>query len=65
MESTLIVTIFGVLLILAACNRAPSSLDEIINRNTDATGGRAAIEAIHSIRSVVFRKALKAFTSDA
>jgi outer membrane lipoprotein-sorting protein len=38
-----------VLVALSGCNREAATLDEIIERNTKAMGGRAAIEAIHSI----------------
>jgi hypothetical protein len=31
---------------LIGCSRAPSTLDELIERNTEATGGRRAIEAV-------------------
>ena len=35
---------------LLGCNRAPLTLDDVIERNTKAMGGRAAIEAVKSIR---------------
>ncbi len=35
---------------LAACQQQPLTVDQLIERNVQATGGRAAIEAIHSIR---------------
>jgi hypothetical protein len=35
---------------LLGCNRAPLTLDQVIERNTKAMGGRAAIEAVKSIR---------------
>ena len=35
---------------LLGCSRAPATLEEVIERNTEATGGRAAIEAVQSIR---------------
>jgi hypothetical protein len=35
---------------LAACHPQPLTIDELIDRNSKAIGGRAAIEAIHSIR---------------
>jgi hypothetical protein len=35
---------------LAACHPQPLTVDELIDRNSQAIGGRAAIEAIHSIR---------------
>src|SRR5260370_42323618 len=38
----------GFAVALFSCNRA-LTVDEVIERNTAATGGRAAIEAIHSI----------------
>lgn len=31
------------------CKGAPTTLDQVIERNTEATGGRAAIEAVQSI----------------
>ncbi|HJT44783.1 MAG TPA: hypothetical protein VJ721_00805 [Chthoniobacterales bacterium] len=34
---------------LIACQREPKTIDELIERNTEAMGGRAAIEAIQSI----------------
>ena len=41
--------LLGAVLVLFGCNRAPSTIDEVIARNTKAMGGRTAIEAIHSI----------------
>jgi hypothetical protein len=35
--------------ILAACNDAPLTLDDVIERNTKAMGGREALEAVNSI----------------
>jgi hypothetical protein len=35
---------------LLGCNRAPLTLDDVIERNTKAMGGRAAIEAVKSIQ---------------
>ena len=35
---------------LLGCSRAPATLEEVIERNTEATGGRTAIEAVQSIR---------------
>ena len=35
---------------LLGCSRAPLTLDDVIERNTKAMGGRAAIEAVKSIR---------------
>ena len=40
--------LFGVVTVLLSCNRA-FTLDDVIDRNTKAMGGRAAIEAVHSI----------------
>ena len=40
--------VFPVALILAGCGRAPNTVDEVIERNTTAMGGRQAIEAVHS-----------------
>ena len=36
-------------LVVPACEHRPSTVDEVIERNTRATGGRAAIEAVQSI----------------
>ncbi len=33
----------------AGCKRAPLTLDEIVNRNTEATGGRRAIESVQAV----------------
>lgn len=38
-----------VLVTLSSCSREPTTIDELIERNTKAMGGRAAIEAIQSI----------------
>ena len=35
---------------LAACYQQSLTVDQLIERNTEAVGGRAALEAIHSIR---------------
>ena len=35
---------------LAACYRQSLTVDQLIERNTEAVGGRAALEAVHSIR---------------
>lgn len=35
---------------LTGCDRAPIALDEVIERNTNAMGGQAAIEAVKSIQ---------------
>lgn len=35
---------------LASCSRQSLTVDEVIDRNTQAVGGRLAIEAIHSVR---------------
>ena len=35
---------------LLGCNRAPLTLDDVIEQNTKAMGGRAAIEAVKSIQ---------------
>ena len=37
------------LVCLSGCKRAPTTVDQVIERNTEATGGRAAIEAVRSI----------------
>jgi hypothetical protein len=34
---------------LGGCERAPQTIDDVIERNTQAIGGRAAIEAVNSI----------------
>ena len=39
----------GLASVLLGCNRHPLTVDDVIERNTRAMGGRAAIEAIHSI----------------
>jgi hypothetical protein len=36
-------------LTLIGCGHSPSTVDEVIERNTQAMGGRATLEAIHSI----------------
>jgi hypothetical protein len=41
--------VFPVALVLASCSRAPNSVDDVIERNTTAMGGRQAIEAVHSV----------------
>ncbi len=41
--------VIGVASILLGCSRHPLTVDDVIERNTRAMGGRAAIEAIHSI----------------
>jgi hypothetical protein len=38
-----------VALVLASCGRVPNTVDEVIERNTAAMGGRRAIEAVHSV----------------
>jgi hypothetical protein len=48
-KSTCVLSLCGFGLAVAGCNRARATIDEIIDRNTKAMGGRAAIEAIHSI----------------
>lgn len=35
---------------LAGCDRQPLTIDKLIERHVQAVGGRAALEAIHSIR---------------
>jgi hypothetical protein len=35
---------------LIGCSQEPATLDEVIDQNTEATGGRAAIEAVNSIQ---------------
>src|SRR4051794_131570 len=39
----------GLATALLGCDRHPLTVDDVIERNTSAMGGRAAIEAIHSI----------------
>jgi hypothetical protein len=41
--------VIGVASVLLGCNRHSLTVDDVIERNTSAMGGRAAIEAIHSI----------------
>jgi hypothetical protein len=41
--------LIGVASILLGCSRQPLTVDDVIERHTRAMGGRAAIEAIHSI----------------
>ena len=41
--------VFPVALVLASCGRAPDTVDEVVERNTRAMGGRQAIEAVHSV----------------
>jgi hypothetical protein len=46
-----LVSLGGVLLMvcLTSCHRSPLSVDQVIEQNVSATGGRAAIEAVRSI----------------
>src|SRR5712671_2110214 len=39
----------GLATVLFGCNRHALTVDDVIARNTKAMGGRAAIEAIHSV----------------
>ncbi len=41
--------VIGLASVLLGCSRHPLTVDDVIERNTSAMGGRAAIEAIHSI----------------
>ena len=41
--------VLSVALILSGCVRSPKTVDEVIDRNTRAMGGRQAIEAVHSV----------------
>jgi hypothetical protein len=41
--------VIGLASVLLGCNRHSLTVDDVIERNTQAVGGRAAIEAIHSI----------------
>ena len=41
--------VFPVALVLSSCGRSPNTVDEVIDRNTTAMGGRQAIEAVHSV----------------
>ena len=41
--------VFPVALVLSGCGRSPNTVDEVIERNTRAMGGRQAIEAVHSV----------------
>src|SRR4051812_35825132 len=43
------VGLFFLVAALAGCNRGALTLDQVIERNAQAVGGRAAIEAIQSI----------------
>src|ERR1700731_4454365 len=47
--STSFFFMMGVASVLFGCNRHSLTIDEVIERNTKAMGGRAAIESIHSI----------------
>jgi hypothetical protein len=38
-----------VAIVLASCGRVPNTVDEVIERNTTAMGGRQAIEAVRSV----------------
>ena len=40
---------FGLVGVLFGCNRQSLTVDDVIERNTQAMGGRVAIEAIHAI----------------
>src|SRR5438093_11043264 len=42
--------VFTVAICLASCNHQSPTLDQLIERHAQAVGGKAAIEAIHSIR---------------
>src|SRR6266436_5765583 len=48
-KSNRFLLVIGVASILFGCSRHPLTVDDVIERNTSAMGGRAAIEAIHSI----------------
>ena len=41
--------VFLAALVLSGCGRSPNTVDEVIDRNTKAMGGRQAIEAVHSV----------------
>jgi hypothetical protein len=41
--------VLPVFFLLTSCGRAPNTVDDVIERNTKAMGGRLAIEAIHSV----------------
>jgi hypothetical protein len=41
--------VIPVVLVLAGCGHAPDTVDDIIERNTTAMGGRRAIEAVRSV----------------
>jgi hypothetical protein len=47
--STSFLFLIGLASVLWGCNRHSLTVDDVIERNTEAMGGRAAIEAIHSI----------------
>ena len=42
--------VLAVAICLVGCSRPPLTLDQVIERNVEAVGGKAALEAIHSIR---------------
>src|SRR5947207_2836556 len=41
--------VIGLAGVLCGCNHQSLTVDDVIERNTQAVGGRAAIEAIHAI----------------
>ena len=41
--------VIGLASVLLGCNRHPLTVDDVIDRNTRAMGGAAAIEAVQSI----------------
>src|SRR6476659_7650053 len=45
-ELLIVIALSGVLF---ACDRVPTTADEVVVRNTKAMGGRSAIEAIHAV----------------
>ncbi len=42
--------VFLVTVSFLGCNDPPATLEEVVERNTEAAGGRAALEAVHSIQ---------------
>jgi len=48
-KTTKFLCLIGATIALLGCNRHPLTVDDVIERNTRATGGAAAIEAVQSI----------------
>jgi hypothetical protein len=47
--STQVIVVVALGGLLFGCDRAPTTADQVVERNTKAMGGRSAIEAIHAI----------------